>query len=952
MGLTSEPTALTDARPRFVGRSHELAVRQLANEYALTRKKWRPRLVNLSAEMGVGKTRVVQQFYETVAAGDPYWPAAITTSNERKAVAPTDVKDGDPTFFWFGLTCYRDPAGNPAPTLDSALVRQVQRHARALLVRKERSARWTAAAQKAARLAGSLIGLGPVDELIKTLLDVIDVKEIADNLRAGAAAESAVGVDLADTLEAIAELINEAGRPLVFVLEDAHDADPTTLAAVERLLHGSRAALVVTTSWPAAVAAQRSRGDGFGTWLASLRTARVKTQPVLQLDEDDLVELALDQAGACPGTGERAAHAVASRAARNPLMLLHLLAIAKTNGLALRDADADALATMPSDAREVLDRYWKEVLAESQPWLIAAAITGTPVHERMLAASAAALWGTDPDEIGWVDTVVSTGWMAAERDPYSNDQTLRFVEAIYGDVAHAYADRMIPQRWQQAKVAAAWAATDLSATSVKAHVSALELALRNLDEAPLEHDTLARAAVYEVLGRCFWRRDPSVAASYIQQAAELAASSDPLGAAEVVHTASVAWQRAGQPDRALDAYDLIGKPAAARKAERLMSLERYDEAVSLALDALEHLEVGDVIFPPSGHHPKAREPIELLLEVASHAAVLSQDQALRKAVAHRALRSIAAAHRAGLDDVALRILRLCANDEVIDPAAQLLYRLGLGLPVSDDAETEDSTPDDPGGAALYWHLLGEPQAAFRLARAAAQGEPDTYLPMLALLAMHAAEYQVACSTYRELLARAREEFAEDHPIAQKRTAQLVKARAAAGKDDALAMAERAVQVAEDEGDRLARGSAQLALGFVLLMSGDRERGEQCLRQALDELNDGSGEYRLLADEATSHLCGVFAERGDWSAVIDGAESQSLSTPWERRIACWRVIARFRRDGFEQSYWGLDLRWRGQDLDDVSTRHVREAAEAWATDMQKRLIRDRHFDPGEFPLSTT
>lgn len=923
---TSEPDALTSRRPRFVGRSHELAVRQLADEYALTLAEWRPRLVNLSAEMGVGKTRVVQQFYETLAAGDPYWPTAMTTSNERKAVAPGKVEDGDPGFFWFGLNCYRDPAGNPAPALDSALVRQIQRHARALLARREKSAQWTAAAQKAARLIGSLIGLGPIDELIRTIVDVADAKEIGDHLRAGAAAESAVRLDVADTLETIAELINDAGRPLIFVLEDAHDADPTTLAGIERLLHGSRGALVVTTSWPAALAAQRDRDGGFGGWLAGLHTERVKTHAVPRLDDNDLAELALDQGGVRAETGGRAAHAVASRAARNPLMLLHLLAIARMNGLTLCDANVDALASMPSDAREVLNRYWNEVLGKSQPWLVAAAISGTPVHERMLAASAASLWGSDPDDISWVETVVSAGWMAAEQDPYSDNRTLRFVEAIYADVARAYADRMIPQRWEEARIASAWAAAYLAATSFKVHVAALELALRNLDESPLERTQSVRAAVYRGLGNCSWQRDRSIAATHMQQAAELAAHLDPVAAAEIAQAASLAWARAGQAGRALAVYDLFGKPAAAQRAERLKGFERYSEAVWVALDAIDHLEIGDVIFPPSVYDPEAQEPIEWLLGEAINAAVLSQDEALRKAVTRSARTSLGGACRAGLRDVAQRILRLCQNNEMIDlTRLQLdLTRLQLDLPLDDDAEPERT--DDP----FFWHTFGEPQVAFRLAQEALHREPDTDLSRLGLVAMHAGEYEVACSAYREVLKRAREEYAEDHPIAQRHTARLARAKAAACKDDAMAMAKRAVQIAEDEGDRLAKGNAQLTLGFALLMTGDRERAERSLRNAL-ALDDGSVEYRLLADEAASHLCGVFAERDDWSGVIDCPGPRSQCNPWERRITCWHVIAKFRRHGFQQSCWNLDPSRYSPGLDEVPIRHAREGAEAWATD---------------------
>ncbi|MCC6164849.1 MAG: ATP-binding protein [Acidobacteria bacterium] len=99
-----------DAIPPFVGREAELAwLRELWNE-ATPPGRTGPRLAVLIAETGLGKSRIVQEFYRQLVA-DPvwndsgYWPDAFTDATSVAHVNPdltTHAPPGPPRFLWLG----------------------------------------------------------------------------------------------------------------------------------------------------------------------------------------------------------------------------------------------------------------------------------------------------------------------------------------------------------------------------------------------------------------------------------------------------------------------------------------------------------------------------------------------------------------------------------------------------------------------------------------------------------------------------------------------------------------------------------------------------------------------------------------------------------------------------------------------------------------------------------
>lgn len=116
---------MIDWRDMFVGRDRELEQLKAAWRKAKTRE---PQVVSLVAESGLGKTRLVQEFFSWLSTtedgegGTGYWPDALTRVHNRRARRELLTLNPDPAecardgraipFFWWGIQlpdCQDDP---------------------------------------------------------------------------------------------------------------------------------------------------------------------------------------------------------------------------------------------------------------------------------------------------------------------------------------------------------------------------------------------------------------------------------------------------------------------------------------------------------------------------------------------------------------------------------------------------------------------------------------------------------------------------------------------------------------------------------------------------------------------------------------------------------------------------------------------------------------------------
>lgn len=253
--------------PPFCGREAELLA--LREAWDAVRAGWGPQVVVVLGERGLGKTRLVQEFFDIIATrdGDCYWTPGLAGPGNSLQVnpLPDPARTGGPPFLWWGLRL-PDPAGGHDPgigTLAAAaeayLAPQVstfRREAR----RKDRRREALAVGKGVALdfMLDAAIDLIPFGGLARTVTEAgADLHRIWREDREEAAATGA-GSLVGRLLEDLALVLapeTAPPRPAVIILDDAHHAgqDPGisafTLELMARARRDGWPLLLVLTHW-------------------------------------------------------------------------------------------------------------------------------------------------------------------------------------------------------------------------------------------------------------------------------------------------------------------------------------------------------------------------------------------------------------------------------------------------------------------------------------------------------------------------------------------------------------------------------------------------------------------------------------------------------------------------------------------------------------------------------
>lgn len=453
----------------FCGRADELA--SLQQTFArLEEPEPQPQLVVLTGESGLGKTRIVQEFYAWLSMqrdgrGDAgYWPDRLSpdeTYRDINPVAPCNAAVAPP-FLWLGLPCRDQIEG-----LDG-YASKLQPHLEPLSRLRERR-RW--GWEVGQKLLG---GLSVVGEVIGVLLDLFKIGSGARVWRRGPArsAQGFVAADSARHRQAVDRLIDSfadfldapvgmadarglaraverhaAGFrrvPAVLVIDDAQWADrsPAILQFVDRLL--ARAAerhwplMVIATHWQREW--QERLGDpaafaGLATRWATARDATwapLAVRPQQGAAYDALVQAVL------PGLPPAQRALLLDRAGGNPRLLEEIIQHARINERlfvdrdptrALSDAGLAELGAARFDLHELIAR---RLAAAPRPVRAAAGLSaaqGIQFAEAFTLAAARRL-GVDGVPEG----------LQAGIDPHAlifrvDDGVYAFAQGAYRDVA-------------------------------------------------------------------------------------------------------------------------------------------------------------------------------------------------------------------------------------------------------------------------------------------------------------------------------------------------------------------------------------------------------------------------------------------------------------------------------------------------------------------------------------
>lgn len=459
---------------RFQGRQAELAWLRRLWDGATTRDEagqysGGPRMAFVVAETGLGKTRLVQEFYSTLSAEaswnapDPYWPIDLHTNDGRLLVNPEFegwTPEGAPRFLWLGARWQPPDQRNVEertcvlPALHAVLqahVRVAQTHAprwRRLRRSAERLARQEATDGFAENLA-DLSGVPFGGLLVKVARAGASLFET----QSSAAAETRRMHDsAADTLLTdLREVFGGFGGgglilPTVLWLDDAQWIDPVTLAFFIKLwreaVHESWPLLVIVTHWEREWhQIQRAAADGQTSLAAFAGDPRAE---VLILGETPPEDLSAWLRARLPGLTQEQHQLLIDKAGGNFLTLVENVGalvqqpanfVGRRLDAALTPAGERRVMSWESERHRRVEQRFQEIEPDLQDLLGWSSHIGQQFLWKAPASFAQMRTGTAADEVrARLDACVRPYAILGVTAPYARefrDRALHMVAARY-----------------------------------------------------------------------------------------------------------------------------------------------------------------------------------------------------------------------------------------------------------------------------------------------------------------------------------------------------------------------------------------------------------------------------------------------------------------------------------------------------------------------------------------
>lgn len=464
----------------FVGAQRAAAVEHLVADFRACCEDQGSRLVLVEGHPGVGKTRVVQEFYERLCATQPapsYWPGLLDKADasalqDRGRIRPLQFvcpPGARPSYAWVAVSCRLDEvSGVPTRALVEAVgasevlmgrvIRPIGR-ARRLLGQLWRIA--MVLVGMTAAILGSF-GIGGLVAVVPGL--VVAVTGLAFELREQSTrtarelkhlrhehAHREVMIDIAESLEGVSlgaharangflSALAKRGIPGIVVIDDAQWADDDTVSLVDALLGRSLPMLVIATVRPTPFEDQYRLRQGLGRVVREYRpkTRRISLEPLAQH------ELAAAVLARAPGTDPTVAAAIAEHAEGNPLVLAGTLdqplVRRSLHDGAYRIAEPTReLAEFPRDPRGVFESYWEQLPEPVSQLLALATLHGNLVEPAALCIGYRAALMKDP-----------TVPLAEAREPFFwlvplHRDLDRFADPILFDAAARHAHGVVSQ---------------------------------------------------------------------------------------------------------------------------------------------------------------------------------------------------------------------------------------------------------------------------------------------------------------------------------------------------------------------------------------------------------------------------------------------------------------------------------------------------------------------------
>jgi len=390
----------------FVGSDRQQLIRDFTDAYRRIESGNGAEIFVLMAPSGVGKTRLIQEFYCELAldqTAPSYWPTQLVDPSgdwlhSRKVVYPTVVTNepgASMPWMWWGITCSRRPDGTYGQALFEHAP-QLFAHGGALFERSRLGARIGESLDVGDAVVGvlSLLGMSLAAPVVmpltfagvartawtnRDLMERIKRRKKLRSARPGAESESGSfgRDDQADELIKLAVELSTA-VPLILVIEDAHWADPVLVRFLCGILGDPRSrVLVLATTWPLE--------DDENVPIQSIFRAdesgfKRHTVVLGDLGPGELADLVQAEFQECGGSGRLPQDVVAAvlDAVRGSPLAVRVSFSSPRVRERVRDGtfDQHTVRSMPRGAEQALERYWDELPASIQQILKCASVAG------------------------------------------------------------------------------------------------------------------------------------------------------------------------------------------------------------------------------------------------------------------------------------------------------------------------------------------------------------------------------------------------------------------------------------------------------------------------------------------------------------------------------------------------------------------------------------------------
>lgn len=413
----------------FVGRDRQELVADILAAYHRVDGGGGAEMVVLRAPSGVGKTRVIQEFYAELARsqGDPpYWPSQLVDLSgdwlhSRKVVYPAVVanaQDASMPWMWWGITCNRRPDG----TFGQALFEhapQLFAHGGALFERSRLASRIGGSLDVGDAVVGvlSLLGMSLAAPVVMPLTfagvartawtnrDLIDRirrrKQLRNAHDGGPSESSSFGRDeQADELVRLAVQVSTA-LPLVLVIEDAHWADRTLVRFLSGVLTAPRSrVLVLATMWPLEEDENAPLQVILRDESTGVNRRVIDLQDLQSGDLADLVQAEFEEIG---GSGQLSQDVVAGflDAVRGSPLAVRISFGSPRVRQSVQDGtfNVHTVAAMPRGAEQALERYWDELPLSIRQILMCASVAGAQFPQSPIVSASYAVTSDPPAQM-------------------------------------------------------------------------------------------------------------------------------------------------------------------------------------------------------------------------------------------------------------------------------------------------------------------------------------------------------------------------------------------------------------------------------------------------------------------------------------------------------------------------------------------------------------------------